>query len=518
MKIDLCIRGPALDEIEVEEHTRFEPGGFQVIEEYLYPEFDASSRSGLVREIRKMNSILERAKELWSTNQFRNDQVFDALRLQCFRMITLGISGFDTPVSEMGISELPTTLQSIQDQLVFYHTDSSTLQHQQLSRLLDGAKKFATLNADFDSFDRMQFITQYINPFTTLLLALQKQLRVPVLTNINALNGDIKTLFDENAFNINYFTPDANSFVSESRISLGKRLFYDNILSGNNLVSCASCHKPEKAFTDGLTKSRALASRGFLLRNTPTLINAGLQKAQFYDMRASFLEDQVKNVVENKDEIHGSLKDAAILLTEDLHYKALFQKAYPGSSGVISERQIQVALAGYIRSLTSFNSRFDLFMRGDTGKMNKEERDGFNMFMGKAKCGICHFMPLFNGTVPPQFNTTESEVIGVAATADNKKIDSDKGRYSIYNIPNLERSFKTSTLRNIDLTAPYMHNGAYKTLEDVVAFYEEGGGNGFGFNLEYQTLPEDKLELTDYEKRSLVSFMKTLTDTACVRK
>lgn len=511
------INGPALDEIEAEEHTTFEPGGLQVIEELLYPHFDTSSQSVLIREVRKLKSILVRAKDLWSGSEFRNDQIFDAVRLELFRAITLGISGFDTPVSETGISELPVVLNAIQSVMQSYKNDSAIAQQNQFFARLDDAISFTKIDTGFDNFDRMLFITRYINPLTTSLIRWQKQLNIPVLTHVNALNGDIETLFDSAAFNVNYFTPDANSFVDAPKVALGKRLFYDNILSGSNTISCATCHKPEKAFTDGLPKSIATAGKGFLLRNTPSLINAGLQKGQFYDMRALYLEDQVKDVIENKDEIHGSLNEAVSAIRNSKIYDLLFERAFPDTKDQVNERHIQVSLASYIRSLTSFNSRFDQYMRGDVSKMNKQEISGFNIFMGKAKCGICHFMPVFNGTVPPQFNVTESEVIGAGATAANKTVDGDDGRYGIFNIPNFKKAFKTSTIRNVELTAPYMHNGAYKTLEEVVEFYNQGGGNGFGFNLDNQTLPEDKLELSKDEKQQLIRFMKTLTDTSVNR-
>lgn len=170
------------------------------------------------------------------------------------------------------------------------------------------------------------------------------------------------------------------------------------------------------------------------------------------------------------------------------------------------------ALASYERSLLSFDSRFDKYMRGQKSLLTASEKNGYNLFSGRAKCGICHFTPLFNGTVPPNFTNTESEVIGVPETLKNQRIDPDLGRYTFYKFDVWKYAFKTPTLRNIALTAPYMHNGVYKTLEEVVDFYNKGGGNGLGFRLDNQTLPEDKLNLSETEKQDLVAFMKALTD------
>lgn len=484
------INGPPLPEIEPEEHVVIDPGGFQVIEEYLYP-LDTAQQKDLVREAVRMKSILVRVKTLWKDHQFRDDQVFDALRMQCFRIITLGISGFDTPLSFKGIDELPVSLMTIKEILGFYDQDNKA------SLFIDTAISFAKTNQDFDSFDRLAFINKYMDPFTRELAAIQRSLKIPVINNAYALNGNAETLFDSAAFNINYFSPDANSHATAEKVALGKRLFYDPVLSENNNISCSSCHQPEKAFTDGLTKSRALGGRGFLSRNTPTLINAALQRSQFYDMRSQYLEDQVRNVIENKDEIHGDMKKAADKLG-------------------IPEREILVALSCYVRSLTSFNSRFDKYMRGNEKQMNAIEKTGFNLFMGKAKCGICHFMPVFNGTVPPAFTFTESEVIGVPADKNGRKIDTDPGRYSIYKIENFRNAFKTPTVRNAALTAPYMHNGVYATLEEVVEFYNRGGGAGLGFKVDNQTLPFDSLRLDNKEKKALVAFIGALTDSSAL--
>lgn len=509
------INGPPLPEIEPEEHIVLNPGGFQVIEEYLFP-FDANQSKELAMETAKLKSMLVRVKTLWEGTQFREDQIFDALRFEFFRLITLGITGFDTPLSKHGIYEIRPALESISTILSFYQTEKKNNSVEIMLEAINNSIQYANTKKDFESFDRMRFVMDFVNPLTRKLLALQKELQIPVISNIYALRGDIETLFDSSAFNINYFTPDANSYTSSENIDLGKKLFNDPILSDNNKIACSSCHNPHKAFTDGFTKSKALGSKGFLPRNTPSLLNAGLQKGQFYDMRSTYLEDQVRNVIENKDEVHGSLTEAVIRLNRDTGYLNLFSMAFPSVKEGINERLIQIALSCYIRSLTSLNARFDKYMRGDTTQMNREEIKGFNVFMGKAKCATCHFMPLFNGTVPPTFTFTESEVIGVPENRDGRNIDSDLGRFAIYKIENFRNAFKTPSIRNVALTAPYMHNGVFTTLEEVIDFYDKGGGKGIGLKIENQTLPEDSLRLTADEKKAIIAFMHTLTDTSMI--
>jgi cytochrome c peroxidase len=146
-----------------------------------------------------------------------------------------------------------------------------------------------------------------------------------------------------------------------------------------------------------------------------------------------------------------------------------------------------------------------------------EERRGFNLFMGKARCGTCHFAPLFNGTVPPGFTESEVEVIGVPARASrHAPLDPDRGAGASDRAPLHDFAFKTPTVRNVAVTAPYMHNGVFRTLAEVVEFYDAGGGAGLGLRVPNQTLSADSLHLTLREKRDLVAFMRALTDTSGV--
>jgi cytochrome c peroxidase len=168
------------------------------------------------------------------------------------------------------------------------------------------------------------------------------------------------------------------------------------------------------------------------------------------------------------------------------------------------------AIGSYVRSLVFLNSRFDEYMRGDKKAMSPEEVNGFNLFMGKAKCATCHYMPLFNGSFPPRYTLIESEVIGVPQTIDGKAIDSDMGRYDILKVDAFKHAFKITTVRNAALTAPYMHNGVFKTLEQVMDFYNKGGGAGLGYKVDNQTLAPDKLNLTSKESDEIIAFIKSL--------
>ncbi|MBK9018350.1 MAG: hypothetical protein IPM82_32280 [Saprospiraceae bacterium] len=275
---------------------------------------------------------------------------------------------------------------------------------------------------------------------------------------------------------------------------------------------------PEKAFTDGLPKSLAADGQHSLLRNSPSLVNAVYADQYFWDLREPRLDRQMLHVVLSEDEFNTDYPEILEKLGQSAEYQRLFAEAYPEQPQYqLSTYSISDALSAYVASLTDFDSPFDQYVQGKTGVLDPAAHRGFNLFMGKAACGTCHFAPVFNGTVPPTYLESESEVLGITATADtlHPSLDADLGRFA-NGMPDvkadfLKTSFKTVTVRNAELTAPYMHNGAFKTLEEVVDFYNRGGGKGLKLDVPYQTLPFDELKLTKAEQADLVAFMKSLT-------
>ncbi|MEG1026492.1 MAG: cytochrome c peroxidase [Flavobacterium sp.] len=502
------MNGPALDEMELEENRSFEPHGFQVIEEMIYPEYDAENNPDLIKELNIFQSNIKQLKSTFEVITISNDYALDAVQQNVFRVITLGITGFDSPILQSSIPEAAESLIVIPKSLEKINAGNTSLS--ELKKLTLKAQKYCTENNNFNAFNRAFFITEYLNPISKNIKAFQKEENIKNVKKSSPLNPAIETLFDKNAFDVNAFVlSDEYNFTKEKSI-LGEKLFYDKGLSKNNDRSCASCHHPEKAFTDGLKTNVSLTGSN-LARNTPTLTYASLQNAQFWDMRQLDLEKQSVDVIQNKDEMHGSIENIHAKIQLDEDYIKLFKKAYPKTSKP-EAWQIQNAIASYVRSLNAFDSRFDEYMRGNKNSLNNEEIEGMNLFMGKAKCATCHFTPLFNGTVPPSYSKTEHEVIGTPNEASGKTLSPDKGRYLYNKMPQLVGAFKTPTVRNAAVTAPYMHNGVFKTLEEVVSFYNKGGGQGLGYEVENQTLPFDKLNLTVKEEKALVAFMKTLTD------
>jgi cytochrome c peroxidase len=251
-----------------------------------------------------------------------------------------------------------------------------------------------------------------------------------------------------------------------------------------------------------------------VLRNAPTVINAGLQVGSFYDLRTLYLEDQVADVVGNVDEMHGNPDATATRLGANAAYAERFRAAFPRDSGM-NGRMLRVAIASYLRSLQALNSPVDRAFRGDTLALDVEQRRGLNLFLGKGACGTCHFAPLFNGTVPPTYQDSEFEVLGVPSSPvlRGATVDADPGRFRQSRSAPRAHAFKVPSVRNVALTAPYMHNGVYRTLDEVVDFYNRGGGAGIGVRVPNQTLPAQSLKLSAAEQRALVRFLRALTDT-----
>ena len=249
-----------------------------------------------------------------------------------------------------------------------------------------------------------------------------------------------------------------------------------------------------------------ISGHGRLSRNTPTLWNAFLQRNLFHDSRQTSLDRLILEVMSNEKEMNSGVNNAVLAIQKNPVYIQLFRKAYPRAE-VINGEMLVNAISMYLRTLLSYNSRFDQYIRGDRNRMSPSEIKGFNLFSGKARCATCHFIPLFNGSKPPSFFYQESEVLGVPADTNKAQpqLDSDLGRFTTTQQSFHRFAFKTPTLRNITLTGPYMHNGVFATLNQVMEFYNNGGGKGLHIAPSNQTLPFDKLGLSTAEINNIIS-------------
>jgi cytochrome c peroxidase len=295
--------------------------------------------------------------------------------------------------------------------------------------------------------------------------------------------------------------PRDNPLLVE-RVELGKKLFFDRRVSINDQQSCADCHAPEKAFTDGRKTARG-AEGEFGPRNSMPLFNLAWKKEFFWDGRAKSLREQVLQPIQNTIEMHQVLTNLAVKLA-GTNYSNLFTAAF-GSPEITSEK-ISLALENYLLTLTSFNAKFDRVLRGEEA-FTAEEQRGFELFSTEydprrgqfgADCFHCHGGPLFqsqafanNGSDAAFADTGREKVTGKAA---------DRGKFS------------TPSLRNVALTAPYMHDGRFRTLEDVIQHYSTGIQRSTTLDPNLAKHPDGGVPLNDSDKRALAAFLKTLTD------
>ncbi|GAA3579042.1 cytochrome c peroxidase [Snuella lapsa] len=505
------VNGPALPIYKEDNGKILKPIGFQKIEESIYTE--EITHADFQHEIYVTKGLLNNLKKGIEKRTLTPQRFFITTHQQLFRIVSLGISGFDTPVSHLGINESKISLESLRSvynlSIRKLIKDNNLTLDSTFMENITKAVKFIEGNTNFESFDRFAFTRDYMNPITRNWVEIRKSVALWTPTNTEPFNFDAPTFFEKNTFNLNYFTPAVNKNPTKEQIALGEKLFFDTKLSNNGSMSCATCHIPNKGYADGLISNFDNTGNA-LQRNTPTLINTAFQKSFFWDGRSETILDQVSSVFTNPNEFNANIHQFSDTILKDSTYAPLFKDAF----GHIPTKNTEVvkAIASYISTLNGFDSKFDKNMRGEEDTFTEEEIAGYNIFMGKALCATCHFIPLTNGTVPPFFNETEKEVIGVPKTKANEELDEDLGFYWKFNEPLHYGMFKTPTIRNASLTAPYMHNGVYNTLEEVMDFYNKGGGAGLGFNLDHQTLPFESLELKPEELASLVSFVKTLTD------
>jgi cytochrome c peroxidase len=251
------------------------------------------------------------------------------------------------------------------------------------------------------------------------------------------------------------------------------------------------------------------------------LLYSVFQYSQFWDGRAKTLPEQIKDVIANPQEMNADHQTVVTRIGENKAYVKTFKNVFnvngqsPGTSvNPVTIDHVAEAIAAYVASLNPRSSPFDAYIAGDKTALSKAELRGANLFMGKGQCGTCHFAPLFNGLIPPYYKLTEYENLGTPANDDFAHLekDVDKGRFRFFPISYYEAAFKTPTIRNAAMTAPYMHNGVFNNLTKVVEFYNQGGGAGLKMEQPGQTLSAKPLHLTDQEVQEIVVFMQSLTD------
>lgn len=282
--------------------------------------------------------------------------------------------------------------------------------------------------------------------------------------------------------------PEGNE-TTPARVELGRLLFFDKRLSGNNTQSCATCHDPQQGWTESVARTKG--STGVKLpRNTPTVLNSGFLASLFWDGRAASLEEQALGPLTAPDEMHQDLAELERELAAIAGYRTRFQQAY----GTAPTREsIARALAAFQRTLVTGPAPFDRFLAGETDALSEGARRGYELFIGDAGCARCHAGPLLSDG--------KYHRLGVSFR--------DAGRGQVTDRAEDRARFRTPSLRNVAQTAPYMHNGSLKTLTDVVTFYYRGIPPVTPDNLPLDIRPRGSQSFS--EVTDLVEFLESLT-------
>jgi len=296
--------------------------------------------------------------------------------------------------------------------------------------------------------------------------------------------------------------PRRDGFTAR-QIDLGRYLFFDPILSADHSLSCASCHRPERGFSDGRGRSLGVAGTP-TRRGAPTLWNSAFLSRLFWDGRASSLEEQMVGPLYAADEMGNEPAKLLVDLNATAEYRRLFAEAFPGTERIALD-QVYTAIAAFESSLISLNSRYDRYAHGYHAALTEREIAGLNVFRSfVARCAECHTPPLFT-----------NQQIAVIGTPEPEGLPLDPGAGEAFGEPKLRAGFKVPTLRNIARTAPYMHSGRFETLREAVAFYNGGRGHavpeGEDLLLHWHIWEP---QLTDEELDLLVAFLGTITDEA----
>ncbi|GAB5417302.1 MAG: cytochrome-c peroxidase [Crocinitomicaceae bacterium] len=273
------------------------------------------------------------------------------------------------------------------------------------------------------------------------------------------------------------------------RVELGKHLFYDPILSRDSTVSCASCHKQELAFTDGLPKSVGIRNR-MVTRNSPTLTNVGNRTMFLLDGVNPSLESQVGVPIQEHNEFDFHVLLVLDRLMKNEQYVAWAEQGY-GTE--ITEYVLKNAIASFERTLISDNAPYDKFISGNYAALDNGQKKGMELFFETLYCAKCHSGPDFT-----EERLTNNGLYTVYADSGRMRLTEKEIDRAIFKVP---------TLRNITVTAPYMHDGSLSTLEEVIRHYESGGNPHLGKGSEI--VPFD---LTDEERNNLIRFLEALTD------
>ena len=489
------------------------PRGLQVLDELAFAadEIPGPLALGLADRLLTDAAALTEAIASWRPEPA---VLAEAAQEAVVRITTLGLTGFDTPGSLAGVAEAEAVARRLGE---VFAAERELPGADDLSADFARAADALGGGDDFDDFDRLAFQREHADPLYRRLGELIGAVGGPNDDERRARRPLAAGLYAADFLDPLAYARLSPADTSAALRTLGERLFADPALSAAGDLSCASCHRPELAYADGEVTSLPQQPGDPRRRNAPTLLGAALSERFFYDLRAFTLEQQAEHVIFDADEFGTDYTAIVARLGSDSSYPGQFARALPRHPQPLSREGIGRALAAFVVSLEANETPFDRYARGLTDDLPADVRAGYNLFMGRAACGTCHFAPTFSGLVPPRYRENESEVLGVPAdpAADSLRLDPDLGRAAgpVHHerTAHYRHAFKTTTVRNAARTAPYFHNGSYPTLVAVLDFYNRGGGEGLGLEVPNQTLAADPLGLSEEELHQLEAFLVALS-------
>ena len=322
---------------------------------------------------------------------------------------------------------------------------------------------------------------------------------------LHSLYDQYNSLYSQGVGGLKTALPARRDGFSPQQIDLGRQLFFDPLLSGDQTLACASCHHPKLGFADGQAKSTGIHGRT-ASRGAPSLWNMAFLTSFFWDARAKSLEEQMTGPLYAANEMGNTPAQLLSSIDGNSTYRRLFAEAFDQrAEQPINLAQIYTAIAAFETSLISLNSRYDHYAHGYAEALNANELEGMNVFRSfVARCAECH--------TPPLFTNQQIAVIGVPEAPGQPF---DAGAESVFHNPTWRGGFKVPSLRNIAQTAPYMHNGAFSNLRDASEFYTKGRGHALPKEEQARMVLHWHIwepKLAELELDRLVDFMQTLTD------
>ena len=517
------LNGPLPIEWEVEVFEKWEKpykreaAGLTLLQIGIEEETSRDKWLGLITKAIDSLSAFQHPNVVDQVSQPQN--MYFANRLHLLNLATIYSTGFECPNTDLAIHEIVETLKAGLEDYKLYNTQHPEYKTSSeyiflYTKMIDYVE---SQPKKIEHFDHFTFIKDFVNPLFRL-----NQLRIIELrlnsNNVNdySLSNDVLSIFDKNLYKGLERKGVYKGLKFKEDLSqlyvLGEQLFSDPILSVNNKRSCASCHKPSQLFNDTIaTTSLQLDKINRLTRNTPSLVGSLKNHLLMLDGRHISPSGQADEVTQNPLEMGlGKEEVLSKVLSVKTYKKGLKRLANKTINKNLTNDHIYSALIFYYSSLDTASSKLDNAMNNKTS-LDENAIKGFNLFMSKAECATCHFAPQYNGVKPP-YVSSEFEVIGTPNDTTFSSLSSDKGRGSIHRVPEMHNAFRTPTLRNLSLTQPYMHNGVFETLDEVIDFYNLGGGQGKGLEVTNQTLNGNKLNLSLNEIESIKAFLLALNE------